>query len=150
MGKASARKMVLKNDQWPLTLHLATFGLRLGCVILQKKRECVPFCSENSLWLRRIMWMCLKGIEVYGWVKRTKWWALLMGSLFLYGRQAIKTLLFCHRQQHCQRVLITFFHIKIASVPNYIYEVICDKVIIVLALLFELLSPIIIYALLAV
>lgn len=43
MGKAFSREMELKNNQWPLTLHLAALGLKLGCVMLDKQRTTPPF-----------------------------------------------------------------------------------------------------------
>lgn len=63
--------MELKNNQWPLTLHLAALGLKLGCVMLDKQRNFTTFCCESLLWPRRIIWMCLKSREAQGQVRET-------------------------------------------------------------------------------
>lgn len=96
MGKAFLREMELKNNRWPLTLHLAALGLKLGCVTLDKQRNYTTFCCESLLWPRRIIWMCLKSRGAQGRVRKTSTGggndAILSSSSYPCDRCALQTL----------------------------------------------------------
>lgn len=117
--------MELKNNQWPLTLHLAALGLKLGCVMLDKQRNFTTFCCESLLWPRRIIWMCLKSREAQGQVRETskEWGSGKLCFFFFFSffwSRSVLTTLFVTFPSAVSSFINVFFLLPNVSVQGYL------------------------------
>lgn len=139
--------MELKNNQWPLTLHLAALGLKLGCVMLDKQRNYTTFCCESLLWPRRIIWMCLKSREAQEQVRETSkgqgsgklcfffffflsssWNRSVLTTLFVIFPNAVSSFVsvfFCSQMCLCRHIWCTTGFILMLGVVTWMGGPVC-------------------------